>query len=127
MSDKLSDNPYDSQVQLAGGAAPSSGLLMVYANNKWGTVCHKGFTSATADSACRQLGYTNALGYSGASRYECCTFGQISYHAWCIYEVFVVVVSTTQNNVLRQYLKQAQHDDYSDFALSCQGSTCSSG
>ena len=39
---------------------------------------------------------------------------------------FFVVASTTQNNVLWQYLKQAQHDDYSDFALSCQGSTCSS-
>ena len=58
----LYDNPYDTQVRLRGGAYPSSGTLEVYLNNQWGTVCYFDleFTTYAADTACRQLGYTNS-------------------------------------------------------------------
>ena len=65
-TEKVIDNPYESQVALMEGDSPSSGLLKVYANNQWGTVCFSGFRNAAADSACRQLGYTNALSISQA-------------------------------------------------------------
>ena len=64
VTNKLIDNPYEFQVHLVGGDSPSSGLLKVYANDQWGAVCSSGFTSTAADSACRQLGYTNSLGFS---------------------------------------------------------------
>lgn len=61
------DDPYESQVRLLGvDDTPSSGVILVYANQQWGTACYAGFTSMAADSACRQLGYTNAMDHSGA-------------------------------------------------------------
>ena len=59
-----SDKPYETQVRLAEGETgyTSSGYLEVYIHESWGPVCHIG--SHDADSACRQLGYTNAEIYS---------------------------------------------------------------
>ena len=63
----MSDYHYKSQVILQGGDSPSSGLLKVYANSLWGTACYSNFNNAAADTACRQLGYTNAFSFSGVS------------------------------------------------------------
>ena len=43
----------------------SSGVLEIYLNKVWGNVCASGakFDQHAADSACRQLGYTNAASY----------------------------------------------------------------
>lgn len=38
----------------------SSGFLQVYVNGEFGSVCN--MNKADADSACRQLGYTNSIG-----------------------------------------------------------------
>ena len=58
----LYTSPYDTQVRLRGGAYPSSGKLEVYLNNQWGTVCYDEleFDISAANTACRQLGYTNS-------------------------------------------------------------------
>ena len=52
--------PYNTQVRLVGGETgfTSSGFVEMYKNNRWGPVCN--MNAADADSACRQLGYTNA-------------------------------------------------------------------
>lgn len=55
-------------MRLTGGTWPSSGVLEVYIDDKdqWGTACYSDFNEKAADSACRQLGYTNAVKYKGA-------------------------------------------------------------
>ena len=57
----INDNPYNTQVRLHHGTYPSNGILEVYLNYRWGTVCHDGFTTTAGTSACRQLGYTNSV------------------------------------------------------------------
>ena len=52
-----------SQVRLRSGPYPSSGTLEIYINNTWGNVCNTKFNQQAADSACRQMGYTNAKAY----------------------------------------------------------------
>jgi hypothetical protein len=37
------------------------GRLEVYINGEWGTFCVNGFSSYSADAACRQLGYQDSL------------------------------------------------------------------
>ena len=54
---------YEGRVRLLDGSYQSNGLLQVYLNQKWGTVCIEYFTNLIADITCRQLGYTNALSY----------------------------------------------------------------
>ena len=36
------------------------GVLLVYYENQWGTVCDTGFTQNSADVVCSQLGFTRA-------------------------------------------------------------------
>ena len=58
----LNTSPYDTQVRLQGGTYRSSGTLEVYLNSQWGTVCYDEleFDTDAANTACRQLGYTNS-------------------------------------------------------------------
>ena len=68
-------HPYDTQVRLntTGSATNdthsiSSGILEIFVKDKWGNVCANEFTQASADSACRQMGYTNALTNTSVSQ-----------------------------------------------------------
>ena len=56
--------PYDTQVRLVNGGTPynSSGYVEVYTNGQWWPVCN--MNQESADSACRQLGYTGADYYN---------------------------------------------------------------
>ena len=54
------DSPYDTRVRLISNTFPSTGTLEIYINQQWGNVCYAQFGQGAADSACRQLGYTNA-------------------------------------------------------------------
>ena len=38
--------------------SPSSGILQIYQNGTWGTVCNNDFYAAEGHVACRQLGYS---------------------------------------------------------------------
>lgn len=50
------------------GSFTSSGVLEVYLNKQWGNVCGSEFDEITADSACRQMGYTNAVKFEITSK-----------------------------------------------------------
>ncbi len=55
---------YESQVRLVSGDYPSSGTLEIYYNGTWGNVCSSKFDQNAANSACRQMGYTNAKAFT---------------------------------------------------------------
>ena len=58
------DDPHLSQVRLQDGSYPSQGRVEFYsAINGWSTVCDDFFNSASAETVCRQLGYTDVLTY----------------------------------------------------------------
>ncbi|XP_053388860.1 scavenger receptor cysteine-rich domain superfamily protein-like, partial [Mercenaria mercenaria] len=44
-------------IRLVNGDTPHSGRIEVFHNNKWGTVCEKGFTKADAQVVCQTIGY----------------------------------------------------------------------
>ena len=52
---------FDGMVRLRGGSIQSEGLVEVYCNGQWGTVCDDQFGPNEADTVCRQLGYTNSI------------------------------------------------------------------
>ncbi len=54
-------------INSTGTADGSSGLLQIYINNTWGTVCDDDFDYLTATIACRQLGYYAYSYYNSAS------------------------------------------------------------
>ena len=60
----LWNNPYNGMVRLSQGNHSNGGLLEVYCNGQWGTVCEDEFDDTTADAVCAQLGYTGARWYS---------------------------------------------------------------
>ncbi len=66
-ADTSSYKPYNGAVRLVEGNTGfnSSGFVEVYLHNEWGTVC--GMRNYDADSACRQLGYTEASNYGSAT------------------------------------------------------------
>ena len=74
LTDLITSHPYESQVVLynVGGQkhppnlSLSSGVLGIFfdESSKIGLVCGKGFDKDAADTACRQLGYTNANNFN---------------------------------------------------------------
>ena len=67
MSTRIWDSPYKGQVRLSRGKYTSQGLVEVYCNGQWGTVCDDGFGQIDADTVCKQLGYTGAARYDNSS------------------------------------------------------------
>ena len=47
-------------VKLVGGSSPREGLVQVYYNNTWGSVCDQMWDAKDADVVCRMIGYTGA-------------------------------------------------------------------
>ena len=55
------NNPYAGMVRLQGGDYSNEGLVEVYCNGQWGTICSTGFSTSDANTICRQLGYDSGL------------------------------------------------------------------
>lgn len=47
-------------VKLIGGPSPKEGMVQVYYNNIWGSVCDQMWDAKDADVVCRTLGYTGS-------------------------------------------------------------------
>ena len=63
VSTRIWDSPYQNQVRLSHGTYTNQGLVEVYCNGQWGTVCDDEFGSYVAHTVCKQLGYTGAADY----------------------------------------------------------------
>lgn len=66
--------PEDIQFQPGTWGSATAGIVRVFHNNQWGTVCHDNFDMNAANVTCRQLGFVKALGYW--------SFGQGSGKVW---------------------------------------------
>ena len=53
---EIETSTLEGSVRLYG--SPSSGILQIYQNGIWGTVCSNDFKAAEGHVACRQLGYS---------------------------------------------------------------------
>ena len=60
MTTNIWSNPFDGQIRLMHGPYSSEGLVEVYCNGQWGTICDDAFDQEDANTVCRQLGYTGA-------------------------------------------------------------------
>ena len=62
-STRIWDIPTSGMIRLIGGTYSNQGLLEIYCNGEWGTVCDDYFGSTEAQVACRQLGYNYCYSY----------------------------------------------------------------
>ena len=60
---RIWNSPYDLQIRLSRALYTNQGLVEVYCNRQWGTVCDDSFGLTDANTVCRQLGYTGAAQY----------------------------------------------------------------
>ena len=59
----------DGDIRLVGGSSSSEGTVLVFHENKWGSICDYHWDIRDANVACRQLGYPRALQYIHSSRF----------------------------------------------------------
>ena len=69
VSTRIWNNPSAGDIRLTGGTYSNQGLLEVYCNGEWGTVCDDSFSFTEARVACRQLGYNYYENYDHLSQY----------------------------------------------------------
>lgn len=56
---RIWDDPYPGQIRLNGSDYVTDGLIEVYCNGEWGTICENGFSDHSAATVCTQLGYND--------------------------------------------------------------------
>ena len=66
-SNRIWDNPYNGQIRLQRGTYSNQGLVEVYCNGEWGTICNDGFGYNEASVVCHQLGYNDYYSYDQLS------------------------------------------------------------
>ena len=57
-------DPFDGRIRLTGGDYSSEGLIEVFCNQQWGTICDDQFSVVEANTICLQLGYTHAEAFN---------------------------------------------------------------
>ena len=67
VSTRIWSNPYSGQIRLTRGSTVNQGLVEVFCNGQWGTVCDDLFGQNDANTICRQLGYYSAFDYDHLS------------------------------------------------------------
>ena len=67
VSTRIWDSPFTGQIRLTQGSTVNQGLVEVYCNERWGTICDNRFGQNDADTVCRQLGYASAYRYDHLS------------------------------------------------------------
>ena len=65
----------DIDIRLVDGQSDYSGIVEVYINGKWGSVCHDHWTNNDARVACRELGYEDGKNRHSFVLYFC-LFGE---------------------------------------------------
>ena len=55
--DVIVDVSVKERVRLIGGSSPLEGLVEIYHNNQWGTICNSGWDLNDATVVCHQLGF----------------------------------------------------------------------
>ena len=70
--------PHIGQIRLVYKTDVNKGMLEIFADSHWGNVCYERFDQNSANTACRQLGYTNAKDFSAVSVYD----SPSSYTVW---------------------------------------------
>ncbi|XP_072039098.1 scavenger receptor cysteine-rich domain-containing protein DMBT1-like [Amphiura filiformis] len=65
----LPDAPSTKQVRLTGGSSPHEGLVEVFHDGQWGTVCMNGWDLDDAEVVCQELGLGRALDIPRSWRY----------------------------------------------------------
>ena len=68
-STRIWNTPVSGDIRLTKGNYSNVGLLEVYCNGEWGTVCDHTFSSTHAFVACNQLGYNDYLAYNHLIQY----------------------------------------------------------
>lgn len=56
-------NPFAGMVRIVRGRYASEGLVEVYCNGQWGTICDDNIDDDEADTICIQLGYSRSFGW----------------------------------------------------------------
>nr|XP_022294245.1 scavenger receptor cysteine-rich type 1 protein M130-like isoform X1 [Crassostrea virginica]XP_022294246.1 scavenger receptor cysteine-rich type 1 protein M130-like isoform X2 [Crassostrea virginica] len=57
----------DHAIRLGNSSVSNEGLLYVYLNGEWGTVCDDGFGMVEANVSCRTLGFQRAVSFHGGA------------------------------------------------------------
>ena len=70
---RIWDNPFPGQIRLNGSKHVTQGLIEVYCNGEWGTICDDGFNGSTAATICYQLGYNDYVAYDNVHQTYKCT------------------------------------------------------
>ena len=65
---------HDSMIRLQGGNYTNEGLVEIYCNGQWRTLCDDGFNGTDATIICKQLGYTGYANYSSLYKLVYCKF-----------------------------------------------------
>ena len=70
-------------VRLVGGADLNEGVVQVYLNETWGTVCGDQWTINEATVVCRQLGYSEATRLANAGEFDRANESVVLQNVYC--------------------------------------------
>ena len=64
-STRLWFDPYPGMIRLQGGNYSNEGVVEVYCDGEWGTICgDHSLTSSESEAICNQLGYRTSPGFT---------------------------------------------------------------